>query len=331
MNNQNISDSWSYDGIKTVILDHKDFLAIFLPEIGGIMWKLIYKKNWTNLLYNHKEPSVYGSMISSYSKKDPIHDYFIGGWFEVLPNGGYEYSSDTYGPFYDLHSETPYLPWKYKIDGERLIMNVKLLRVPLRLEREISFISNGLKITENLMNFGKTNIKFSWLHHPCLDLRVFSGSKIALVSNRLEVDKYFIHDYRKFMPGYNGKWPFVKSINNENFDLSSIHYKEMENFTDTVYLEMKEGWYDIMSVSLGLKFTIKWDKNIFPYVWFWIANGGGGYPWYGTASTLSLEFSSSYPATGLSSQIKNKTALSLDGGESISTTIFLTFDDLTEA
>lgn len=322
-----LTDKWSYRGLRTVILGNSELRFIFLPDLGGILWKIQRKKDDLNILYSYKDPSLYGKMISSYFNRDPIHHFFIGGWFEAFPNAGFAYSDEA-GQAFDLHGETPYSPWDYEISDNSITMAVDISAVPLRLKKKITLSNKHLQMDYEITNFGEVDLPFSWLQHPCLDLTLFDNSTIELEAESLTVDDNFRSNFRKFKYGYRGEWPNVMKQNGEMVNLSNINYVHNENFVETVYIKVSKGYYRIINLKNHIELTIKFNEKIFPYIWYWIANGGGGYPWYGTAKVFSLEISTSIPATGLRDQIKNGTARYIPSGSRITTQFYVTIASL---
>lgn len=313
-----VSDKWEYNGIKSIILQNDQLRFIFLPSIGGLLWKIQRLRDGLNILYNHRDPSLFSGNLSIYPGEDKIHHNFVGGWFEGFPNAGFTYSNNS-GLIFGLHGEAPYSRWGYSVEGQTVRMFLDLSILPLRIEKKLKLEGNKLTIDYRIYNSGKVDIEFSWLQHPCFDLNTFDSSIINLNSSEIEVDDKFHSDYRKFKYGYKASWPNVLTKEDNGYDLSKLKFLPKENFVETIYIKVKRGFYQIINSKRKIDLSINFDKAMFPYLWFWIANGGGGYPWYGTARLFSLELSTSIPATGLNDQIKNGTAKTINAMEEIRT------------
>lgn len=79
--------------------------------------------------------------------------------------------------------------------------------------------------------------------------------------------------------------------------------------------DLADGWYACVNETSGLGFGLCWEKETFPYLWFWqLYRGGAEYPWYGANYTAALEPVSSYPPT-LTEAIKAQTQIVLPAGE----------------
>jgi hypothetical protein len=67
-------------------------------------------------------------------------------------------------------------------------------------------------------------------------------------------------------------------------------------------------------------FGLRWDNDLFKYLWYWQVFGGGeGYPWFSRTYNIGLEPWTSYPTSGLAEAVKNGTHLTLNPEEEIET------------
>jgi hypothetical protein len=65
-----------------------------------------------------------------------------------------------------------------------------------------------------------------------------------------------------------------------------------------------------------LAIEFEWDKNIFPYLWYWQEFGRSNeYPWFGKNFNIGLEPFSSFPTNGISEAVNNQSALQFGPGE----------------
>jgi hypothetical protein len=54
--------------------------------------------------------------------------------------------------------------------------------------------------------------------------------------------------------------------------------------------DLPEGRYGLYNSDLEVRFSLIWNKEIFPILWVWAPYGGAmGYPWYGRNYNLALE------------------------------------------
>jgi hypothetical protein len=96
--------------------------------------------------------------------------------------------------------------------------------------------------------------------------------------------------------------------------------------------ELDTGEYKLLNRSLGLGVQLTWDKEQFPYLWYWLEWGGSfGYPFYGRCRVAALEPFSSIPGTGLANALGRGTALLFSAGEQRSTELTLSVLPVTTA
>ena len=89
-----------------------------------------------------------------------------------------------------------------------------------------------------------------------------------------------------------------------------------------MYHDLSEGWYAITNQKKEVGIGILFSKETFRYIWNWQVFGGGeGYPWYGRHYNVGLELCTSLPDGAAFPGSSERTALTLDSGQSIETTI----------
>jgi len=324
-----IDCDWSYNGIKICVLNNDTLHISILPEIGGIIWSVKY--NGYELMYHHyKELELPWRFKEDFPREDSLHTLFIGGWFEVLPNVGYK--TNLLGVSWGLHGETPYLPWKVEYDEEKdpnsILLIVQLKRYPIKLYRRISLNRNEILLREKVVNLAPIDLYFSWLHHPTFGGDLLDDSTIIELSNNteIEVDKYLGLKYSQFEAGFRGEWPIAKGKDSKIYDLSRYPPKGSQNTNDLIYVpKMKRGWFKIINEKRKITFEAEYENSLFKSLWIWRPVGGGPEdPWYGTIYATSLEITTSWPATGLSEQVKLGTAEVIKANSKIETVLKFT-------
>lgn len=84
--------------------------------------------------------------------------------------------------------------------------------------------------------------------------------------------------------------------------------------------DLKEGWYGVTNQKKKIGFAMHWDKEFFPYIWYWqVYKGDFGYPFYGRTYNIALEPFTSYPRLGLAEAIKHNTQKKIGPGMTIET------------
>jgi len=82
-----------------------------------------------------------------------------------------------------------------------------------------------------------------------------------------------------------------------------------------------DGLFVITNKKLKVGFGLRWDKEIFKYMWYWQSfSRFKDYPFYSTTYNIRLEPQSSYPQ-GIENAIKNKTNLKLEPSKKLATNI----------
>ncbi|MEM4091251.1 MAG: DUF4432 family protein [Thermoplasmatales archaeon] len=166
-------------------------------------------------------------------------------------------------------------------------------------------------------------LNYSWLHHPTFGYPFIDESvEIEVPCEKIVVPQSEDIPLDSVLEaGYEGKWPYAKRKDGTFEDLRKYPKKGTQNSVDLVYIpELKEPTYSIYNRNLKVGVRLKWDKEIFPSLWYWRPIGGGARdPWFGTIYATSLEIASSYPASGLDSQVENNTARKIKGNSEIET------------
>jgi galactose mutarotase-like enzyme len=327
-----ISDAWTYEGMRTIILENQLLRVTVLVDKGSDIVEFRYKPHDLDFLYfapnGIRNPT---REIPSVPSNSPFLDYFSGGWNEILPNGG---PAATYkGTEYGLHGEISLIPWDYAIQEdspERVSVRlwVRPIRTPFLLEKTLSLEPNRsvLKVEEKLTNEAGEPLYFMWGHHiafgrPFLE----EGAVIDAPARRFIVHEEMPgYEPRRFQPGATGDWPQVYAQDGNMADASQIPAYGATLAQEMAYLaDLEHGWYAITNPVRQIGFGVHFDSSLFRYVWYWqqLGNVATGYPWWGRTHTAALEPWTSYPTNGLTEAIKNGTALVLESGEQIQTSL----------
>jgi hypothetical protein len=90
-------------------------------------------------------------------------------------------------------------------------------------------------------------------------------------------------------------------------------------FAELIYLsELSSGWYALVDPTREIGFGLAWDREVMPYLWFWLVYGyAPGYPWWDRVTVIALEPWTSIP-NNLNQAIEMGTKATLKGGERIS-------------
>jgi hypothetical protein len=247
-------------------------------------------------------------------------DFYPGGWQEMLPNAGMDCICK--GASLGVHGEICLAPWEYHLtkntpEEVAVTFCVRGLRTPFYVEKTLSINSDDsvLLIDEVVRNESDEDMDFMWGHHPAFGWPFLDEScRVYVPACRVRTPDDYAAPSSRLERGQDTAWPMVKGRKGEAVDLSRIPPPEVRSHDMAYLYDLEDGWYALVNISRGVGFGLRWDKTLFPHLWFWqLYRGGMGYPWFGTNYTAALEPVSSYPQT-LTEAIKAKTQLVLAAG-----------------
>jgi hypothetical protein len=327
-----ISDAWQLDGMRTLVIENELLRVTVLLDKGSDIVEFRYKPLDLDFLFfapgGVRNPNR--GLVSAPSA-GPFLDYFSGGWNEVLPNGG---PAVTYqGAELGQHGEVSLLPWQCSIladSPERVAARlwVRPIRTPFYLEKTLSMQPGRavLRIDERLVNEGGQPLHCMWGQHiafgrPFLD----EGAVIDAPARRFIVHEAMPgYEPRRFQPGVSSDWPHAPAPDGSPVDASQVPPYGAAQAQEMAYLaELAEGWYAITNPARQVGFAARFDPAVYRYIWYWqqLGDVAQGYPWWGRVHTAALEPWSSYPTSGLHAAIANGSALKLDPGQHLETSL----------
>ena len=326
-----ITEDTTIKGIKAVVMENEKLRITVLTDKGTDIYEFLYKPLDVDMMWRGPvELQNPGTFVpSTGNEAGTFIDRYEGGWQEVLPNGGLacEYKGAKFGQ----HGEVSNIPWKYQIlkdqeDEISIKFWVRAYRTAFYIEKTLTLKSNDptLYISETLVNEAEEDMELMWGHHPAIGLPFLSEDCIIETSaKKVIVHPELMFESQRLKPGSVHAWPMAKNEKGELIDLSKIPSKESKT-ADMFYLTdfENEAWYKIKNKAKGISFGMRWDKNLFKYLWLWqVCKGAYGYPWYGRTYCMALEPWTSYPTSGLVEAVKNGSALKLAAGQRISTSL----------
>ena len=327
-----ISDAWTFQGMRTLILENELLRVTVLVDKGSDIVEFRYKPFDLDFLFlspaGIRNPN---RGIVSAPSGGPFLDYFSGGWNEVLPNGGplVSYKGAELGQ----HGEISLIPWEYAIladSPERVAVRlwVRPIRTPFFLEKTLSMEPGKavLTIEERLVNEGGEPMHLMWGHHIAFGRPFLDEDTVIDAPAR----RFLVHEAmpgyepRRFRPGIAVDWPFAPAPDGSTADASHIPGFGETQAQEMAYLaELTDGWYAITNPTRQVGFGLRFDPVLYRYLWYWqqLGNVAQGYPWWGRTHTAALEPWTSYPTGGLNEAIANGTALLLAPGQEITTSL----------
>jgi len=325
-----ISDEWTFKGMRTLILENSLLRIVILLDKGSDIIEFRYKPRDLDFIFlapgGIQNPSK--TTPSAYSH-NPFIDYYAGGWNDILPNGGpfVNYEGAELGQ----HAEISLLPWEYALLEDNLQrvavrLWVRGLRTPFFVEKTLSLEPDQarLSIEESVTNEAGVPMHMMWGQHIAFSREfLHQGAVIDAPAKQ-----FIVHEAmpgfqpRRFSPGETTVWPSATNPDGILVDASIIPPVGSEEAQEMAYLsELEDGWYALTNLESELGFGVRFDHELFPYVWYWqqLNDTARDFPWWGRYHTTALEPWTSYPTSGLLEAIENGTALKLEPGEKIET------------
>ena len=322
-----ISDSWTYRGLKTVVLENELLRVSIIADKGADVFELTHKKTDTEFMW--RTPwSVRNQSLSTppTGNGDHIwHDSYIGGWQTIAPTGGppQTYANADLGQ----HTEATLMPWDAVIveDSPEKVtakFTVRTVRTPFWIEKMVSLEAGSpvVTVTDTLTNQAEENAEAQWGQHVAL------GDPFVTPNCRLDMAPadHFVPERGgdRLLDGHVGKWPTAVDPDGNEVDLTSFPPKSDRVEDYSVFKNQKEGWYAVTNPDRGVGFGLAYPVDTFKYLWYWqVFGGGSGYPWYGRSYNVGLE-----PFTSLSAGIPEpgsdqRTSIIFKPGETRSATV----------
>ena len=300
-----ICDRYRYDDLKVLVMENELLRISVLVDQGADIFEFLYKPRDMDFMWRSPRPiRTAAKYAPSVTTDKQFLDFHEGAWQELFPLGsrGFEYEGATLG----FHGEVWGLPWDCQIVEDRpeqvsAKVSVRTVRTPYLLERTMTLKSGvpALFIDETATNEGTSAVEFMWGHHPAFG-------------------KPFVDDTcRVDAPAREGRiddevypWPEANGV-----DHRLVKHEERDEERMKYLQALDDGWCALTNPGQELTFAMRWDKEVFPYVWIWQEfNYTPGFPWFGRTYATALEPFSSLPGAfeGTSPLLK------LEGGQKLS-------------
>lgn len=321
-----VSDRFQFNGLRVVFLENQSLRVMVLADKGADIYEFLYKPLDVDFMWRSPWlPSSAGSHILSNS---PAHghflDFYSGGWQEIFPQGS---SPCIYkGAPYGEHGEVWGLPWEYQIlEDTPEAVSVKFwtrtYRSPFYLERVMRLRGDRaiLFLEERVVNESRVDLDLMWGHHPVLGPPLLAEDCIFQVPATHALNSVRFAEPTTRFPDGELLWPVALDKHGRPVDLRCIPPPGAGVSDMLFFMGLTGGWASLINRRLGLGFGLAWDRDVFPYVWFWgVFNGSLDYPFYGRTYNLGIEPFSSLPGALTGEPPGAGTALHLRAGESIS-------------
>ena len=303
-----VCDRYFHDDLRVVVMENELLRISILADQGTDVFEFLYKPRDVDFMWRSfrgiVSPSKYAPSVTT---DNQFPDYYEGGWQEIFPLGsrGTTYMDAAIG----FHGEVWGLPWQHEIledTPEQVSVKfwVRTIRTPFLLEKTLTLKSGlaTLFIDEAVTNEGRGPLEFMWGHHPAFS-KPFVDETFRMDAPAREV----------MIDGDMMPWPEARGVNHS---LVKVEQRDEERMK---YLHaLDDGWYALTNPTHKLSFAMRWDKDVFPYVWIWQEfNYTPGYPWFGRTYATALEPFSSLPGAFE----EGTRLLKLDGGQQLATSL----------
>lgn len=325
-----ISTDYTYRGMRIAFLENELLGVGILLDKGADIFTFVYKPRDMDFLWQSPIEMRKPYVATSALPEGAFHDYFYGGWQEVLPSAGW--ASEPYlGTYQGLHGEVSLLPFEASIvedTPDRVTLKVwtRTYRSPLFLERRMTLERERpvLFIEERLVNEAPREFAVMWGHHPAFG-EPFLDEHCVVQVPAAEVEVLAFHPNGLWEPGGGYEFPRVKNRRTGKMEeVTKVRAKDTGSVDVIFFKGLAEGWYGLTHPDQRLGVGMAWDKDLFPFLWMWQVYGGhDDYPWYGRTYNCALEPFTSYPPAGIKNAIDNGTARILMPHEVIETKLLM--------
>lgn len=321
-----VSLDYRYRDMRVAFFENEQLEVGVLVDKGADVFQFRYKPADIDFLWQSPIPMRKPFVATSALPEGAFHDYYYGGWQEVLPSAGW--ASEPYlGTYQGLHGEVSLLPFEAHLiddspDRAAVRFSAQCYRSPLLLERTMSIERDrpALFVQERLVNQSAEDFAVMWGHHPAFGEPFLDDTCIVQTpAQTLRVLGY--HERGLWEPGDDYQFPNARNRRTGQLqDVTRVLSAATKSVDVLSFWDLKEGWYGLTNQRRRLGFGLAWDVGLFKCLWMWQVYGGHrDYPWYGRTYNCALEPFTSWPPAGISTAVKNGTALILKPSQVIET------------
>jgi hypothetical protein len=307
-------------GWNAVVLESDQLRVTILPDKGGDVVELVHLPSGIDVLF--KAP--WGLLPPGAPPREEADGLefignYEGGWQELLPNANDACSYD--GVELPFHGEVALLPWQSEVLGDDAVrLAVRCRTLPLALRRVMRVQGDELVVDGTITNEGSSRVPFVWGQHlvvgpPFLE----AGCRLDLPATVIVTADQVWEETARLEPGQRSEWPHAHLRGGGTVDLREVPGPDAGSHDDLFVGGFSEGRASVANPRLGLTFTLRWDKHVYPWVVLWQPYGGARDPSLAGSYALGVE-----PLTArrcLAGAVEADEATWLEPGESLSTTV----------
>ncbi|MCG3177706.1 MAG: hypothetical protein BIFFINMI_00025 [Phycisphaerae bacterium] len=282
-----------------VVLENERVRCAVLPWFGAAIVELTDKASGVDVLA--PDPGAVQNVINLQHPITPPQIYFnrkVGGWPELFPTGSR--LDDYFGLPQPFHGESNQRRWDYAVveAGPRQAMvrfTLTCRNAPLRLVRDMILEPGAAQIVlrERAENLSQLPIPIMWGHHPTF------GAPFLEAGVRIE------------LPGCR----FIEG-DASMLDIPAPGAKVGNMFYAA---DLAEGWFGLFNPRLKLGVGVRFDAELFRYLWLWQEfNANDKPPAFGRWYAAAVEPFTSLPA-GMDKEGAAGPSVTIAPGRSLST------------
>lgn len=258
----------TFKNSKAVQLENEYIKIVVIPSVGGKLASLFSKKKEFELAFQNKEDEY---------KNAKIYDNFgcfdASGFDDAFPsiNACMVKIGDKEVEYPD-HGEIWSGNFSYDISGEKveLLFNSSIL--PYCYKKIVSIENNEVILEYEITNNGSIDFPCIWAAHFLVNCH--ENIKLIMPDNTDDVINVTWSTYLGEI-GETHSYPIALDQFGKEYFLDRI-YPESAKKSEKYYIdgEISEGKCGIYYPNIDLTYKIHFDKNIMPYIGFWVTEGG---------------------------------------------------------
>ena len=298
-----------YKQYRAVMLENEKLQIILLLDRGGEPIRWLHKPSDTDFIWSTRMGLMPpNALYPDYQMTYP------GGWQEMMPEVSYTH---TYRGVTVHRGETAVSPWDCDIirdEAEEIHIRLthRLRSLPLFIEKHIILRSGETKVRfeEKVTNEASVKIETNWGHHlaygaPFID----ASSRVEFTTGAVVIDP---------ISGKRWDWPIAGQTGSEELiDLSVL--PAAGTARELLAVEAVDGKYGIYNPLTRLGLEVRWDQQVWPYIWYWQNFGADGdAPFFSTEYNIGLEMFNVMPKLTLAEAALNGQAIELEPHGSVS-------------
>lgn len=257
-----------FKNVNSTVLENDILKVIAIPSLGGKLASIYNKAGKFELLFQNKE--------NEYKKPhlyDPFANFDAAGFDDAFPtidasNIIYEGKEVTYPDHGEIWSSN----FNYEIFNNKLKLKYTSVILPYTYEKTVSISNDSVNIKYDIKNTGKSPFPCIWAMH-CL-VNCTEDMEISFPKGTTEI----LNVHESINLGKKDsvhKFPVAKTIDNKDYKLNRVGSAALNN-TEKYYVNgtVGDGNCSIYYPGNHMLYTIAFDKNILPYLGFWVTEGG---------------------------------------------------------